>query len=81
MQNQKVTRTPNKQIVSLAYTMSAHNPNIWYICQSSGRSDVLVSDRDIKRFLQLGYQVESAYLNGERYRNIYILGGQIHFVK
>lgn len=80
MQKQKITRTPNKQIVSLAYTMSAHNPNIWYICQSIGKSDVLVSDRDIKRFMQLGYQVESAYLNGKRYRNIYELNGEIKFV-
>lgn len=80
-QRMKTDRKPNKQIVNLAYTISAKNPNIWYICQRNGRGDVLVSDRDIKRFLRIGFHVESAYMNGKRYRNIYMLSGEIHFVK
>lgn len=80
MQKQKFMRAPDKRIIGLAYTMSSYNANIWYVCQRKNTSDVLVSDRDINRFLRLGYQVSGAFLNGKRYRNIYTLGGEIHFV-
>lgn len=81
MQRSKIDRKPSQRIVSLAYYMSSHNPNIWYVCQCLGKSEVLVSDQDINRFLQMGYQVSGAFLNGKHYKNIYSLKGELHFVK
>lgn len=74
-------RKADKRIVNLALFMSSHNLNIWYVCQKEGRSDVLVSDRDIDRFMRQGFKVESAFFDGKRYRNIYKLGGEIKFVQ
>ena len=70
----------DSQIEVNARRISSHVIRPWYICRRAGSNDVVASEIDLKRYMQLGYSVRCAYFDGKRYKNIYALDGKLEFI-
>ena len=63
-----------------AGTLSLHTGKPWYVCKHPTRTDKVMQEADLKRFMQQGYTVSCVYYKGQRHSNIYTLSGKMYFV-
>ncbi|MBR1561218.1 MAG: hypothetical protein IJ646_13355 [Clostridia bacterium] len=64
-----------------ARTLSIGTQFPWYVMENEARGHTIaVSETHLKWYMQQGYKAKAAYYKGERYKNIYNLGGKLQFV-
>ena len=63
-----------------ASSMSIRTGKPWYICKKEGQHDLIVSEENMKRFMQNGYKVVSVYYRGKKFKNLYNVNGRLQFV-
>ena len=82
MPTHNFTLNPKTDLNKLARNQSVHEGGIWYVMKHPTRSDVVVSENDLARYLVLGYKTECCYCSGRQYRNAYWDNNQMryHFV-
>lgn len=75
--NDKKKKSPAEPTARM---LSKREYGAFYVMEKRCRNDVVVSENDLKRYMQLGYTVICAYFDGHRYKNIHRLGGKYEFV-
>ena len=69
-----------RQLEGVARTLSMQGKP-WYVCQRDESHGRVMSEENLWRYKQMGWSVVCAYWRGERYKNVYTLGGGIQTVE
>ena len=68
------------QLEKMASALSVKQGKPWYVCDKVGERGKVLSEENLKRYMQHGYTVRCAFYQGERYKNVYTFGGGIQCV-